>query len=249
MPHGHCYLWEPGILSVHIAADVLIALAYIVIPLGLLDIIRQRGGLDPRYSLIIILFAAFILSCAVTHMFNIVTIWRPAYFIEGALKAICAVVSVVASAFFLGYRNELIGIPGPASIAAIKARLAGETRARTSLESYLHQSFAHAPYGVAKVDLDGSFIEVNNRFADMAGWSKGELEGTTFQKITHKDDLDKDVGLVGEMLEGRRTSYEMPKRYIAKDGSIRSIVLTVFLVHNDDAPAYFIAMIRGAANE
>ena len=28
MPHGHCYLWNPGILWTNFISDVLIALAY-----------------------------------------------------------------------------------------------------------------------------------------------------------------------------------------------------------------------------
>ena len=29
MPHGMCYLWQPGILSLHVIADSSIALAYL----------------------------------------------------------------------------------------------------------------------------------------------------------------------------------------------------------------------------
>jgi len=28
MPHGHCYLWQPGVLWLHIVSDALITLAY-----------------------------------------------------------------------------------------------------------------------------------------------------------------------------------------------------------------------------
>ena len=28
MPHGHCYLWTPGIVRLHVLSDALIALAY-----------------------------------------------------------------------------------------------------------------------------------------------------------------------------------------------------------------------------
>jgi hypothetical protein len=28
MPHGHCYLWRPGVLWLHLLSDALIALAY-----------------------------------------------------------------------------------------------------------------------------------------------------------------------------------------------------------------------------
>ena len=28
IPHGHCYLWKPELVGLHIVSDILIALAY-----------------------------------------------------------------------------------------------------------------------------------------------------------------------------------------------------------------------------
>jgi len=36
MPHGHCYLWNPGIVWLHVDSDSLFAIAYYFIPLSLL---------------------------------------------------------------------------------------------------------------------------------------------------------------------------------------------------------------------
>ena len=33
MPHGHCYLWDPGLMRLHLISDFLIAAAYFVIPI------------------------------------------------------------------------------------------------------------------------------------------------------------------------------------------------------------------------
>lgn len=35
MPHGMCYSWQPGILTLHVASGGLIALAYLSIPITL----------------------------------------------------------------------------------------------------------------------------------------------------------------------------------------------------------------------
>ena len=32
MPHGHCYLWQPGVIWLHVTSDAIIALAYTTIP-------------------------------------------------------------------------------------------------------------------------------------------------------------------------------------------------------------------------
>ena len=32
MPHGMCFMWEPGVLWLHVISDLLIAAAYYAIP-------------------------------------------------------------------------------------------------------------------------------------------------------------------------------------------------------------------------
>jgi len=31
LPHGHCFLWKPGLVWLHVSADVLIGLSYVAI--------------------------------------------------------------------------------------------------------------------------------------------------------------------------------------------------------------------------
>jgi hypothetical protein len=45
IPHGHCYLWQPALVSLHVVSDALIAIAYFSIPLSLVYFIRQRRDL------------------------------------------------------------------------------------------------------------------------------------------------------------------------------------------------------------
>ena len=42
LPHGHCFMWTPGVLWMHVVADILIAMAYFTIPFVLLYITRRR---------------------------------------------------------------------------------------------------------------------------------------------------------------------------------------------------------------
>ena len=60
MPHGHCFLWLPGILWLTVGADALIAISYFSIPIALLIFISKRPELQFRG--IAILFAAFIFT-------------------------------------------------------------------------------------------------------------------------------------------------------------------------------------------
>jgi len=85
MPHGNCYLWQPGLVGLHVVADSLIALAYYSIPLTLIYYVRK--GRDVAYPAIILMFAAFIIACGSTHVMDVITIWKPAYWLSGAVKA------------------------------------------------------------------------------------------------------------------------------------------------------------------
>ena len=113
MPHGHCYLWRPDILWTHVTADTLIALAYIAIPTSI-AIIASRHAHSAGDSLkIAFLFAAFIILCGITHLFNIYVIWNPAYELQSYLKALTALASVataVVVAFKTRYFFHLLSI-------------------------------------------------------------------------------------------------------------------------------------------
>ncbi|MFT5591635.1 MAG: hypothetical protein ACI9ZF_003839, partial [Bradyrhizobium sp.] len=52
MPHGHCYLWEPALLWLHVLSDSLIALAYFSIPVTLLFFVRKRRDLQFHWMFI-----------------------------------------------------------------------------------------------------------------------------------------------------------------------------------------------------
>jgi PAS domain S-box-containing protein len=69
---------------------------------------------------------------------------------------------------------------------------------------------------------------------------------TTFQQITHPDDLNADLDQLDEVLAGGRfDTYAMEKRYFRKDRSIIWVNLTVSLVKRPDGvPAYFISIVE-----
>src|SRR5258707_482754 len=92
MPHGHCYLWRPGVLWLHIVSDSLIALAYFSIPFTLLYFVRKRR--DLQFHWMFVCFAVFIVACGTTHLMEILVIWRPTYWLSGSVKAITALASV-----------------------------------------------------------------------------------------------------------------------------------------------------------
>lgn len=102
-----------------------------------------------------------------------------------------------------------------------------------------------APIGIALVDLDGSWLRVNRALCDLLGYSEAELLASTFQEITHPDDLEADLALLDDVLQGRRSSYQMNKRYIRADGRRIWAQLSVALVQGAQGePLHFISQIQ-----
>ena len=102
-----------------------------------------------------------------------------------------------------------------------------------------------APIGMALVALEGRFVRVNRRMCEIVGYSAEELETRTFQDITHPDDVEADAASAGRLARGEIPRYEVEKRYIRKDGSVVTIMLSASILRGDDgAPRYFIAQIQ-----
>ena len=97
MPHGMCLLWRPELMSLHVISDALIALAYFSIPFALLRFVRERDDLESKHRRLALLFAVFIALCGLTHIASIVVLWVPMYIVEGWLKGVTAVASVVTA--------------------------------------------------------------------------------------------------------------------------------------------------------
>jgi PAS domain S-box-containing protein len=105
--------------------------------------------------------------------------------------------------------------------------------------------FENAAVGIARVAPDGHWLEVNQRFCDIVGYSCEELMATTFTAITHPDDLEADLLARRRMLAGEINTHLMEKRYHRKDGSVVWVNMTVSLMRNvDGSPDYFISIIE-----
>jgi diguanylate cyclase (GGDEF)-like protein/PAS domain S-box-containing protein len=96
-------------------------------------------------------------------------------------------------------------------------RAEADTKLRIS-EEHFRLSFEGAPIGMALVGADGRFLEVNQSLCEIVGYDRRHLMATTFQAITHPDDLDADLSLLQTCLDGRSDGYVMEKRYVHRLG-------------------------------
>ena len=101
----------------------------------------------------------------------------------------------------------------------ITDRRRAEEALQTSKERF-HAIFKQTAVGVAEIEMvTGRFLAVNRRLCELVGRSEEELLATTFQAITHPDDLHAHEGKTALLLAGKIEHYTLEKRYIAKDGA------------------------------
>lgn len=125
----------------------------------------------------------------------------------------------------------------------IEAKRAEEAVRRS--EARYRAIFELAAVGVARVGLDGRWLEVNRQLCAMLGYTPEELLARTFQDITHPDDLESNLAQVRRLLAGEIASYSLEKRYLRKDGSLLWALLTVALVREPSgAPQHFISIVQ-----
>ncbi len=128
IPHGHCYLWQTPLVSLHAISDIFITLAYYSIPIMLLYFVRKRA--DIPFRNIFILFSAFILSCGTTHILEVWTLWYPAYWISGGVKALTALVSVYTAIDLIPLLPKALSLPSPAQLELLNQQLSQEIQQR-----------------------------------------------------------------------------------------------------------------------
>ena len=75
--------------------------------------------------------------------------------------------------------------------------------------------------------VSGRFLTVNRRLCELVGRSEEELLATTFQAITHPDDLHLHEEKMALLLAGKIEHYTLEKRYVSKDGAIIWVNLKV----------------------
>lgn len=133
MPHGHCYLWRPEVVWLHVLSDSCIALSYLSIPITLSYFARQRRDLPFRW--LFLAFGTFIISCGMTHALEVYTLWNPTYWLSGSVKAVTAASSILTAGLLLRVIPKALALPSPDQLRRAHADLSRvEARFRAAVE-------------------------------------------------------------------------------------------------------------------
>src|SRR5262249_25675940 len=138
MPHGMCYLWQLGILSLHVGSDALITIAYISISLTLAYFVYKRQ--DLQFDWMFLCFAIFIVACGTTHLMEIWVIWHPTYWLSGGIKALTALVSVPTAILLVKLVPHALQLPSPQRLEQANSQLQREIAERRRAENEVRDS-------------------------------------------------------------------------------------------------------------
>jgi len=128
-------------------------------------------------------------------------------------------------------------------------RVAGEARRaerglrveRLRFES----AFNNAPIGMALIDMDGRWLQVNDALCRITGHSTAELTATTLRAITHPDDADLEAPELARLLAGEIPNCQVEKRYRHALGHDLWVLVTTSIVRDEDgSPVHVVTQIQ-----
>jgi PAS domain S-box-containing protein len=103
--------------------------------------------------------------------------------------------------------------------------------------------FALSPLGITLCDKSGRFVEVNQAFCDITGYTEAELKKTDFQSITPRVYADEDARYLDTLLEaGAFGPFE--KEYLRNDGGSVPVQLNGVRIAASDGELYSWALIE-----
>jgi signal transduction histidine kinase len=133
-PHGACLEWKPELIWLNAVSDAMVAIAFFTTAfvLGFYVWRRRREVMFRGVFWSLAIFAA---ACGVTRLLSILTLWVPAYDIEGLAKGFLALISMALTAAMLLMRPRLLVLPTRIQLKQAYAALEEEVRQRRKAEA------------------------------------------------------------------------------------------------------------------
>jgi len=167
IPHGYCMQWDVPLIVTYVITDALVALSYYSIPAALFLIAFRKRQAVPVQPLLI-LFGLFIAFCGGGHAIDIVSLWKPLYWLKGIWNVGTASTSAITAIILFPKVLEFVNMPETA------ARLEREKSQLEERQSLLHAVLESAWSGIILADRYGKTLLHNATAAQILGSAPGE---------------------------------------------------------------------------
>ncbi|MFN6462356.1 MAG: PAS domain S-box protein [Nostoc sp. DedVER02] len=114
----------------------------------------------------------------------------------------------------------------------LEARIARRTAALSESEVRYRSLFEQAAVGISQCHPSGRYIQVNQRFCELTGYTQSELLDMSWQDLIHLEDLELIQGELAHLHYGELGSITLEIRYIRKDRRLQWVSLTVSMLYN-----------------
>ena len=132
-PHGACLLWKPELIWLNAVSDAMLAGAFFATAFVLGFFAWRRR--DLMFRGVFWAFAIFVTVCGVTRLLSILTLWVPAYDIEGLAKGFLALISVGITAAMLLMLPRILVLPTRNQLQQAYAALEEAIKQRSNAEA------------------------------------------------------------------------------------------------------------------
>ncbi len=102
----------------------------------------------------------------------------------------------------------------------LEQEVADRTEALRKREEQWSHFFKLPMIGMAQLSPTQKWLQVNDKFCDMLGYSRTELMNVTWVELTYPDDLSAEVTFFNKILAGQLSNYSLEKRFVRKDGQL-----------------------------
>lgn len=117
-------------------------------------------------------------------------------------------------------------------------------------EDRFQRAMLSSGIGMAIVDLDGRWVEVNPALEQMFGYQAADLVGRAVGEFTHPDDLEAARAAFAGLCNGGAPVLEAQQRYLRSNGAIFWAQANVAVMHDDAGqPNYLIVHLRDISGQ
>jgi len=226
LPHRYCYLANSKLIWLNVTSDLLIGLAYVTISATLAYLVH-RARRDIPFSWMFLAFGLFIVACGGTHFMEVLTVWKPFYWLSGDVKVVTALASLTTAVLLPGLVPKTLDLLTAAQVSRQRKQdLEAANLRLVELEKISSSLAARAAVGMATWECS-----LRSGQLTWVGETEG-IFGRDPQQLSSMQSLvavvhEHDRARVQRALDEARTAgseYDLEFRVVLPDGGVRWLI-------------------------